>query len=45
MILNGVDLEDIDFLDLDIRERVEKARKKVANKFANSSNYKGTDIE
>lgn len=45
MILNGVEIQDIDVLDLDIRERVEKARKKVANKSANSSNYKGTDIE
>lgn len=45
MILNGVEIQDIDVLDLDIREKVDKAREKVANKFANSSNYKGTDIE
>ena len=45
MELNGIEVKEIDVLDLDVREKVEKIRNEYMNKFADSKRYKGTDIE
>ena len=45
MKLNGVEIPDIDVMDMDIREKIENEKEKIANKMNNMSNFKGTAIE
>ena len=37
MKLNGVEIPDIDVMDMDVREKIENEKEKIANKMNNMS--------